>query len=184
MQDTSFGKVEVSLSYEEMIELVSTLTIGEPIKLREDLISGCQYRVDMEGSYVCCHTIASLNGALCKIESIDKDKSIKVNSYWVSFNMVDIDWLFKQKKANIGVSDDPSNCLEDKDWFYRQAEELSQISKRELEDSIDKLNEALNKYRAINKEVNISLVNGYGMCCINTIKIKEDTPRTIRFIVD
>lgn len=195
MKDTTFGNVESNLSYDEMIELVEQLKVGDEVKIRGDLIEGCAYSVSTQGEFdvfeeeftsivsvIQQNEVVSVN----KIDTNDKSINVGKGEYWIPYNMINIDWLFEQKgQVLIAKSEEEGlhkcECVE---GFYQQAQELNGIAQREMEEAVFKLNEAICKLNAINKDISVYLSNGQGMCCVNSINIKQDTPRSVRLIVE
>lgn len=186
MADTTFGNVQANLTYEEMIEIVSQLKVGDTVKLRDDLVEGTMYILEHTIAYSARHFSERplKSGEIYKILEIDTfDKSIclRVESgrgyLWIPYNMVDIDWLFlkqiittnKMKKQEQLI-----NRVEEKD-FYQQAQELNEIAHKELQDAVGKLNEAIAKVNAINKVVGAVSIKDYLMHSIASIELEEDS---------
>lgn len=186
MADTTFGTVKVNLTYEEMIEIVSQLKVGDTVKLRDDLVEGTMYILEHTIAYSARHYSGRplKSGEIYKILEIDTfDKSIclRVESgrgyLWIPYNMVDIDWLFLKQvitQNKLEKEEQFQHKTEEKD-FYQQAQELNEIAHKELQEAVDKLNEAIAKVNSINKVVGAVSIKDYLMYSIGSVELEEDS---------
>lgn len=201
MKDGTFGNVKANLSYEEMVELIKKLKEGDMVKIREDLVDDCLYYVERTNSFSdhydsrecsiekgCLYTVR-LN------DTFDKSLELEEEDYWISYNMINIDWLVENKKSveepkqEVAIVGD---LAEDKpveietveidqteEDFFQRAKELNEIAHEELEVAINQLNEAISKVKAINKEIVVIDRRGCTLCNLNSIEIAEDNSRNI-----
>lgn len=186
MIDTTFGNVQANLSYKKMIELVGQLKVGDTVKLRDDLVEGTMYTLEDAIAYFARHFSERplKSGEIYKILEIDTfDKSIclRVESgrglLWIPYNMIDIDWLFLKQvitQNKLEKEKQFQHKTEEKD-FYQQAQELNEIAHKELQEAVDKLNEAISKVNTINKVVGAVSVKDYLMHSIASIELEEDS---------
>lgn len=182
MADTTFGNVQANLSYKKMTELVSQLKVGDTVKLRDDLKVGCVYYIDQEGSFEYRHPSYRVkSGSTYEIGTNEEaDKSLAVEGQWISYNMVDIDWLveyFKQKTIENTVEpkiEEETQAKYEVEDFYSQVQKLSEIARKELQEAVDKLNEAIAKVNLINKEIAVTLSSGYTASKIKAVELGEN----------
>ena len=189
MIDTTFGNVKANLSYKKMVELVSQLKVGDTVKLRDDLVEGTMYTLEDAIAYFARHFSerplkSGEKYKILEIDTFDKSICLRVDSgrglLWIPYNMVDIDWLFlKQVITQNKLEKEQFQHKTEEEDFYQQAQELNEIAHKELQEAVDKLNEAIAKANAVNKVVGTRDVNGYGMYSLRAIRLSVEDSRRI-----